>query len=81
MRLCLRLFRTDEGLLGYGAEALQIGDTVHIVPGSRVPLVLRKSEQDRRYSLVGAAYVHGLMHGQILSKTPAVNLQTVIELE
>ncbi|EGP83473.1 uncharacterized protein MYCGRDRAFT_96851 [Zymoseptoria tritici IPO323] len=81
LRVCLRVFRTAGGLLGCGAEAILPGDSVFIVPGSRVPLILRKQEGSARYRLVGAAYVHGLMHGQIMSKSPAVNFQTVIELE
>ena len=33
-RMCLRLYRTKEGFLGFGTESLENGDTVWIVPGS-----------------------------------------------
>ncbi|PPJ54535.1 hypothetical protein CBER1_02502 [Cercospora berteroae] len=38
---CLRLFRTEGGLLGLGTTSLREGDQVCIVPGSRVPLIFR----------------------------------------
>ncbi|SPO07340.1 uncharacterized protein DNG_10034 [Cephalotrichum gorgonifer] len=67
----LRLFRTSEGYLGLGTECLHVGDSVWIVPGSRVPLILRTSGDDEpresRYRLVGGAYLHNFMEGEALS--------------
>jgi hypothetical protein len=71
----LRLFRTAEGYLGMGSECVQVGDLVCIVPGSRVPLLLRRAphgaegvEPGRgRHRLVGGAYVHGVMAGESIS--------------
>jgi hypothetical protein len=67
------LFATAEGYLGLGSESCEEGDTVWIVPGSRVPLILRRinregSQEDDRNecTLVGGAYVHGFMYGEAL---------------
>ncbi|KAF2171094.1 hypothetical protein M409DRAFT_19065 [Zasmidium cellare ATCC 36951] len=64
-RQCLRLFRTEEGYLGSGTECLQAGDSVWMVPGSRVPLILRErpsqGASNHLYELVGGTYLHGFM--------------------
>ena len=71
----LRLFRTAEGYLGIGSECVQVGDLVWIVPGSRVPLLLRRAQlefnkfqpPETRHRLVGGAYLHGVMKGEAVS--------------
>jgi hypothetical protein len=75
----LRLFRTAGGYLGIGTECVQVGDLVYIVPGSRVPLLLRRVKLERtedqpresRHRLVGGAYLHGVMDGECVSPTAA----------
>ena len=62
----LRPFRTKTGFFGIGTQCLREGDTVWIVPGCRVPLIFRKSEQSAHRQLVGGAYVHGVMNGEAL---------------
>ena len=71
-RLRLTFFRTNQGLFGLGSESLQEGDTVWIVPGSRVPLIMRQLPacSKARYELVGGTYVHGIMHGEVLDGVP-----------
>lgn len=61
--LLLRLFSTAEGLMGVGSQSMKAGDSVWIVPGSRVPLLFRPSSEGR-WRLVGGAYVHGFMQGE-----------------
>ncbi|KAH0531213.1 hypothetical protein TsFJ059_000073 [Trichoderma semiorbis] len=62
--LHLRLFSTA-GLMGVGSQSMKAGDSVWIVPGSRVPLLLRPSPYNEgRWRLVGGAYVHGFMQGE-----------------
>ncbi|KAK4041250.1 heterokaryon incompatibility protein-domain-containing protein [Parachaetomium inaequale] len=72
----LRLFRTAKGYLGIGSECAQTGDWVWIVPGSRVPLLLRSLPLEpeqvhhprrNRHRLVGGAYLHGFMEGEAVS--------------
>lgn len=47
-----------------GAPGLARGDSVCIVAGCRVPIVLRRRGGGSRYGLVGGAYVHGFMDGE-----------------
>ncbi|KAF2872859.1 heterokaryon incompatibility protein-domain-containing protein [Massariosphaeria phaeospora] len=64
-----RLFRTETGLLGMGPKSTAAGDEVWVIPGAKVPFVLRPFDGGRapkRYSLVGEAYVHGYMNGEVL---------------
>jgi hypothetical protein len=77
--LLLRIFLTCQGYLGLGAQSLRNGDTIWIVPGSRVPLIGRL-QASGRYVLVGAAYVHGFMHGEAIAKKSNVKFEFV-ELE
>jgi hypothetical protein len=63
-----RPFCTREGYFGIGTQCLREGDTVWIVPGCRVPLVLRRVDGSERYQLVGGAYVHGFMNGEALTR-------------
>ena len=59
-----RIFRTKTCLLGIGPKSIRIGDEVWILAGANVPFVLRRLDGDQnRYTLVGEAYVHGIMHG------------------
>jgi hypothetical protein len=59
-----RPFRTKKGYFGMGAPGLCEGDSVCIVAGCRVPVVLRRRGGGDRYGLVGGAYVHGFMDGE-----------------
>jgi hypothetical protein len=65
----LRLFLTSKRYLGVGSESLHEHDSVWIVPGSRVPLILREVSPSV-FHLVGGAYVHGFMNGEALASKP-----------
>ncbi|KAF3932963.1 hypothetical protein ABW20_dc0102668 [Dactylellina cionopaga] len=53
---------TEEGFVGIVPGA-QPGDKILIIRDSKVPFIVRKVNQgDNFYSLVGEAYVHGLMY-------------------
>lgn len=66
------LIRTEGGYIGLGAHPTQEGDQIWVLPGGRVPFVLRpvRSESDgaTRYRLVGEAYIHGIMYGEVMDK-------------
>lgn len=65
MRLSGRcIFITADRMVGLGPANLQRGDTITIMFGSGLPLVLRQSR--KQYRLVGPAYVHGAMHGEFV---------------
>lgn len=58
------LFLTDGGLLGIATEQLLEGDEVYLVAGLRLPMVFRRA-QAVGYRCIGAAYVHGVMKGEM----------------
>jgi hypothetical protein len=61
------LFTTEGGLLGLGPDGMAVGDQLCLLPGARVPFLLRKSEKLRAvpsWNLVGECYVRGIMHGE-----------------
>lgn len=68
--LNLRLFRTAGGHLGCGTTSCKVGDSIWIVQGSRVPLILRPTlcgnGEEITYDLVGGTYLHGFMQGEAL---------------
>jgi hypothetical protein len=63
----MRLFRTQRNYVGKGAQSLKIGDGVWVFPGVEVPFILRNTSAGR-YSFVGQAYVHGIMHGEAVGE-------------
>jgi hypothetical protein len=62
-----RPFITSEGHLGLGPAAMQRGDVVVVILGAELPFIFRKEDKGR-YSLVGEAYVDGIMDGEILQR-------------
>jgi hypothetical protein len=65
--LYIRPFLTQQGYLGVGSESLIVGDSIWIISGSRVPLVLREAGLNTyRYQVVAGAYLHGFMKGEAL---------------
>ncbi|SCO90489.1 related to heterokaryon incompatibility protein [Fusarium oxysporum] len=64
----LRPFVTEKGYVGLGSQNLQKGDTVWVVPRSRVLLIFRRlgefdPQADHHCQLIGGAYLHGFMDG------------------
>ncbi|KAK4452764.1 heterokaryon incompatibility protein-domain-containing protein [Podospora aff. communis PSN243] len=65
-----RVFRTDTGLLGVGPDDLKIGDEAWVLAGMDTPAILRRGKGmstgsgEARCEFLGAAYVHGIMHGE-----------------
>jgi hypothetical protein len=55
-------FTTASSRMGTCQGEVLGGDLVAVVPGSALPLILRQA--GKKYSLVGHAYVHEIMHGE-----------------
>ncbi|QPC74544.1 hypothetical protein HYE68_005296 [Fusarium pseudograminearum] len=53
---------TEQGHFACVFESTLVGDEIWVVSGCPTPLLLRHEGQ--QYSLVGEAYVHGVMHGE-----------------
>ena len=60
------LILTENNHLGLGPESAKEGDMVWILPGTNVPFVLRRVD-GQRYTLVGEAHIHGIMHGEAVA--------------
>lgn len=60
------LYRTSNRYLGLGPDSMRVGDEVWALQSTHVLFVLRKSENNAKYRLVGEAYLHGFMQGEML---------------
>lgn len=64
-----RPFTTTSGRFGYGRESVEEGDALCIFDGSTTAHLIRRKDSghDGRevYQLVGEAFVHGMMYGEI----------------
>ena len=72
-----RLFRTAENFLGIVSHSLLPIDEVWIAAGAAAPIVLRPAQQDR-FTLVGEAYVHGIMMGEAALTSKAQMTRRII---
>jgi len=60
-----RLFKSQRGYIGLSPESAVEGDEIWLVCDSDVPLVLRPAGEPGTHVLVGPAYVHGVMYGEL----------------
>lgn len=58
--------RDDDNIFGLGPPGSGIDDLVCILFGCSVPVILRKERSGGHYTLVGEAYVHGMMDGEAM---------------
>jgi hypothetical protein len=61
-----RMVRTRRGYIGLGPLFARKGDCIAVLDGGRVPLVLR--QDGRCCRIVGDAYIHGIMHGEVVKE-------------
>jgi hypothetical protein len=62
---------TERGCLGLAPVAAQQGDRIAVLYGADVPVILRDPAPARTGNtseLIGPAYVHGIMDGEVLEK-------------
>jgi len=63
---------TEKGYTGLGPWISRAGDICCFIPGSKVPFILRRCHDPKVqggitcFRLVGEAYIHGLMRGEVL---------------
>ncbi|KIW00293.1 uncharacterized protein PV09_08183 [Verruconis gallopava] len=74
-----RMFVTEKGFLGIGPPLLVEGDLVTVFQGVKTPFCLRDAISTERssYKLVGPAYVHGVMRGEVLDDNDPLDLGSV----
>jgi hypothetical protein len=63
-------FEMKNGWMGLGPNTLEIDDVVVLLYGGDIPYVLRPRPEGG-YVLVGEAYVHGVMLGELMPKVDA----------
>lgn len=65
-RFCysMRVAITNTGFVGMVPHRTQRGDAIVVIKGVSVPMVLRR-EGDGRFKVVGQAYFHGFMDGEV----------------
>ncbi|KAK3617545.1 hypothetical protein LTR56_025219 [Elasticomyces elasticus] len=70
-------FTTVTGLLGLTPPSSHEDDQVWFFSGAKLPFVLRPEADGIHYTLVGEAYVHGYMRGEILDVTAESDFKKV----
>lgn len=75
LRAC-RPFITASGFVGLAPPHIESGDVVCIFVGGTVPYILRR-EEEGVYSLVGEAFVHGVMYGEWMATKPTIKTITL----
>lgn len=81
-------FITDCGYIGIGPPNVHIDNEIWVLFGGRVPFVLRprvkgsstsqRHQEDREYSFIGDAYVHGIMDGEFVENYDGNNTAVLI---
>jgi hypothetical protein len=60
-----RFYRSEQGRFGWAPDQARPGDRLCVLNGLAVPLILRPIESGS-FEVVGDAYVHGVMDGEVL---------------
>ncbi|KAF4973369.1 hypothetical protein FSARC_347 [Fusarium sarcochroum] len=66
-----RGFSTAAGMIGLGNRDIQVGDSICILAGGKMPFILRQVEGPGggvAYQYIGQAYVHGIMDGEMMDE-------------
>ena len=70
-------FTTRDGRVGLGPSNIQAGDTVCILCNTFTPFIIRSTPSGHN-QLIGEAYVHGLMYGEIFHVRGEEGLETIL---
>jgi len=66
---------TVGGKFGLVPAETQLHDSLCLIYGCSVPVVMRRTEKGDRWLLVGECYIHGIMNGELLEKEPQIRKQ------
>lgn len=70
-------FTTECTQMGIGPYCAQSGDEVAVLFGSPLFVILRQVETSGIYQLVGDAYLHGAMHGELVTGRAEEELEVI----
>lgn len=73
-----RLFETKAGLIGLGAAATDVGDSVCVLFGGQVLYLLRTKSNSNDFEFIGECYVHGMMDGEAVKDLDLPSQEFVI---
>jgi hypothetical protein len=59
-------FTTPDGRFGIAPMTAQSGDIITVLLGSNTPMILRPMTEDSSYTVVGEAYLSGMMSSEVL---------------
>lgn len=65
-----KVFMSNDGYVGLVPATATMWDVIVVVPGANMPFVLRKHLWQDTYTLIGEAYVHGIMDGEFVGQLP-----------
>jgi hypothetical protein len=72
-----RVFRTSRGYIGLCPLPSEVGDEVWLLQGALVPFVLREVAEKGKYEMIGEAYLHGFMNGEMLTEQFKENIAPI----
>ncbi|KAN0108568.1 HET domain containing protein [Hyaloscypha variabilis] len=72
-----RLCTCENGWICMAQPDTRPGDLICVISGVDVPFVIRRADQVDCFTLVGDAYVHGLMQGEILTRSEGYNFKHI----
>jgi heterokaryon incompatibility protein (HET) len=79
-RFCfhMRIATTKTGYIGMVPQQAQEGDTVIVIKGVSVPMIIRRAKlKEESFILVGQAYFYGFMHGEVISNNGEFKEETI----
>jgi hypothetical protein len=68
-------FRTKKGYMGIASKVCQTGDQVYSILGGQMPYILRRTETEGEFRILGEAYIHGIMNGEFWFFGDSKNVQ------
>jgi hypothetical protein len=71
-----RIFVSSRGYYGLGQDTLRVGDIICVLHGGDSPFLVREAGLGY-HELIGESYVHGIMHGEYLTRKPPVEQFTI----
>jgi hypothetical protein len=67
------MMETSKGYVGIARPQSQVGNSIVLIQGASVPIILRRCEGD--YRVIGEAYVHGIMDGEFWEAQDEATMQ------
>lgn len=73
-----RLMTCDHGRVGWAHKDCKIGDRIFLFGGCTLPVILRPLKRGKGYTLVGHAYIDGVMDNQVWGNRGVTSLNKVV---